>query len=222
MNISAVIPAKGKSNRVKNKNLYKIRGKSLIYRACEKTLNCKTISNVYLDTESDAIIEDCKDLITVGLKVIKRPKELANNYIGANELMVWALHSIEPCDLICQTFATSPMLTSKTMDNVINKFLSLKGHDSFFTVLKLQEYFWTEKNYPMNFHVDRLPNSSELVPIFMETHGLYGIYPEVLLEGKTRIGKNSTMISIPKIESIDIDTEEDLEIARKLLLCIQE
>ena len=71
MKINLIIPAKGTSKRIKNKNLYKINNKSLIYHACKKILRCKNIDNVYLDTESDDIISSVKPLFSEGLKLIK-------------------------------------------------------------------------------------------------------------------------------------------------------
>ncbi|KKL70936.1 hypothetical protein LCGC14_2099920, partial [marine sediment metagenome] len=98
--ISLVIPAKGRSTRLRNKNLLKISGKSLARLACEKALKCKNIDNVYLDTEDSRIAEDCSDLFKEGLGLIKRPKELATNFVGGNELMIYEVHSIPYCDII--------------------------------------------------------------------------------------------------------------------------
>lgn len=219
MHISIVIPAKGTSRRVENKNLYRIGGKSLVYRACEKVLKCKNINSCYLDTEDQAIIKDCKGLESEGLQFIHRPKELATNFIGANELIMYALHAIpHHVDLLLQTFATSPLITTETIDECIETFLDY-DRDSFLTVTEVQEYFWDDKG-AVNFDVDVLPNSFELPKIYMETHGLYGIYTDKLLEEKTRVShdpKRILRIPIPKIQALDIDTEEDLEIARRLL-----
>lgn len=216
MKTALIIPAKGKSERVENKNLYKIRGKSLIYRACEKALKCNNVSDVYLDTESDAIVQDCQSLINKGLRVIKRPKELATNDIGANELMIWALHNIDHYDLICQTFATSPLITPETIDRCIEAFLKEEEFDSFLTVVNMNEYFWKDGE-EVGWSAKELPNSQDLEQMQMETHGLYGIYPEVLLECKTRVGNNPMLIPIPKIEGLDINTKEDLDIVERLI-----
>jgi len=217
MEISLVIPAKGTSERVHNKNLYKINGKSLVRRACEKVLKCKNINRVYLDTEDEAIIQDCKDL---GIGIIKRPKQLATNKIGANELMMFALHSIPRTDLLLQTFATSPLLTSETIDRIVEDFITKKEHDSFFTVEIAREYFWDEKG-PMNFSVSTLPNSQQLNLIYRETHGLYGIYTDALFELKRRVGDSPKLYDVSRIEGLDIDTEEDLKIV-EALICMQE
>jgi N-acylneuraminate cytidylyltransferase len=215
--VSIIIPAKGNSERVKNKNLYKINGSSLIQMACEKVLNCKYIDDVYIDTESELIINQVSHLTKKGLKIIKRPEELANNDIGANEMMVYGLHSIDECDILLQTFATSPTITHRTIDYCIEKFIdNIEYYDSFFTVSELQEYFW-EDGGPMNFDPKKVPNSYELDKLFMETHGLYGIKVDSLIKNKTRIGDKPLRITIPKIESFDINDYSDLKIVESIL-----
>lgn len=215
MKISMIIPAKGNSRRVKEKNLSEIGGKTLVRICCEKVLKCKNIDEIYLDTDDDGIIESVKDLTSI--KILKRPKELANNSITANDLLIYGLHTINECDVLLQTFVTSPLITHETIDSCINKFLDNKNnHDSFFTVNKVQEYFWDDNTTPKNFDLDELPNSFKLKPQFMETHGLYGIYTHKLIELKRRIGDLPMMVEIPKIESFDIDDYEDLEIIKHI------
>ena len=219
MKISAIIPAKGNSERIQNKNLLKINNKTLVYQACEKVLNCKFIDNVYLDTESDEIKYNVKDLIPKGLKIIHRPFCLANNDIGANEMMIYGLHSIDECDLLLQTFCTSPLLTASTIDNCIQNYLEngYPKHDSFFTVLEVQEYFWKNSKTPMNFSTKELPNSFELDKLYMETHGLYGIMTSSLIETQTRVGKNPMLIKVPRLESLDINNREDVELIERVM-----
>jgi len=122
MKVSLVIPAKGNSERLENKNLYRVKGVSLVRMACEKSLECSAVDNVYLDTESEVIISEVRDLEKSGLNIIRRPKELSNNNIGANDMMVYAMHSIDECDLILQTFSTSPMLSSETINKCVENF----------------------------------------------------------------------------------------------------
>ena len=217
MKINCIIPAKGNSERLKNKNLMRINGKSLVRLACEKILKSEHIDEVYLDTECDKVISEVSDLSKAGLKFIKRPACLANNDIGANEMMVYGLHSVSECDMLLQTFSTSPTLTIETIDQCIEKFMNTTtAHDSFFTVSKVQEYFWTNGK-PNNFLTETLPNSFELDPMLMETHGLYGIKTNSLIRCKKRVGDMPMLIEIPKTESIDIDDHEDFLIAKAVL-----
>jgi len=218
MKINLIITAKGNSIRIKNKNLHEINGKTLVFHACEKALKCININDVYLDTESDDIIASVKPLLSKGLKLIRRHPSLATNDIGANEMMIYGLHSISECDVLLQTFCTSPLLKFETIDSCIEKFVNygIKSHDSFFTTVDVQEYFWKDgKSY--NFSTKELPNSFELEVLKMETHGLYGITVDSLLRNKTRVGANPMMIGISKIESLDINVGEDLELIERLM-----
>ena len=217
MKISAVIPAKGNSDRLKDKNLLKVFDKSLTEMACEKFLKSKMIDDVYIDTDSEKIIDDISYLFSKGLKLIKRPKELANNTITANDLIIYALHNIDKCDLIIQSFVTSPLIKIETIDNCIKKFVKSKKHDAFLTVEKTQEYFWSQKGEAINFDVNKLPNSVDLDVIYKETHALYGIYTKSLFLNKNRFGKNTMLIETSKLEGLDINDSEDFKILKAIV-----
>jgi CMP-N-acetylneuraminic acid synthetase len=217
MKITAVIPAKGHSERVRNKNLQEISGKSLVQRACEKMLSCENVDEVYLDTEDERIKSTVRPLFNQGLKLIDRPPQLANNDIGGNEMFVYALHSVNETDVLVQHSCASPLIKSETIDSAINQFINKKDeYDSFLTVTPVKEYFWNNKNEPENFGLDTLPNSQDLDKLYSETDGLYGIKTDELIRQKRRIGENPLLVSVPKIESFDIDTQEDLEMVRRL------
>ncbi len=217
MKISVVVPAKGSSDRVREKNLIKVLDHSLTEMACEKLLKSKIIDNVYLDTDSEKIIDDVLHLFSKGLKLIRRPKELANNKITANDLIVYALHSIDKCDLILQSFVTSPLLKIETIDQCIKKFIKSKKHDAFLTVESTQEYWWSKNGQPTNFDINILPNSVDLEKIYKETHGLYGIYTKSLFKNKNRFGSNTMLIETSKVEGLDINDEDDLKFLRAIM-----
>jgi len=176
MKVTAVVPAKGKSTRLSNKNLKEINGKNLIQIACEKLLACDNIDEVYIDSESSRIRSTVGYLSSKGLKVLKRPKELASNDIGANEMFIYALHYVGETDILIHHYCTSPLIKKSTIDRSIKKFVnSSENYDSFLTVSRMKEYFWKMNNVPQNFDLDRLPISQNLDPMFKETHGIYGI-----------------------------------------------
>ena len=220
MKINIVIHAKGRSSKLKNFNLSTIKGKNLVQICCEKLLKSKNINEVYLDTESSAIENSISYLIPKGLKILKRPIEMCCDSIVANDLLVHSLHSVSECDVLLQTFPTSPLLSIETIDNAIKQFINkLDCHDSFFITSSSQEYFWNNKNNPtpINFTTKKQPRSNKLEVIYIETHGLYGTTVESLIENKRRIGKNPMMIEVPKIESFYVRDDQDLKIVKKLL-----
>ncbi len=218
MKVSAVVPAKGHSERVSNKNLRKVNGKTLVQRGCEKLLACDNIHKVYIDTEDERIKSSVRPLFSRGLNLLDRPPELANNDIGANEMFVYAMHSIDETDILIHHYCTAPLIKPETIDECINEFVKKQKHyDSFFTVTPVKEYFWTEDGDQMNFDVEELPNSQNLEKLYRETHGLYGIKTQDLIKQQRRVGENPLLVPISKRESFDVDTVEDLEIVRRLV-----
>ena len=217
MIIYLVIPAKGTSDRVPGKNLRELHGKSLVRRACERGLAAKLVNRCWLDTESEAIIRECGDLTADGLGLLKRSPELATNKTSGNGLMRWELKALPPCDVLCQTFATAPLLRPETIDRCIREFLEHPACDSFFTVTEVCDYLWTADDKPLNFDNESLPNSQEMKVLYRETHGLYGIRTDALRALGTRIGRKPWLVTIPKLEALDIDDEDDLWMAERLL-----
>jgi len=71
--IVAVIPAKGDSIRLPNKNMLKINNKSLIEHAVQYAKKTKKIDDIYISTDSKDIAEHGKQL---GINVIERGSDL--------------------------------------------------------------------------------------------------------------------------------------------------
>lgn len=211
MRTSIIIPAKGTSERVVSKNLYRLNGKSLIYRVCEKALKCKLVSDVFVDTECDEIIDDVESLFESGLKLIQRPQHLATNEASGNDLVNFEKEFVKDSELFIHTYATSPLLTYKTIDKCIQKFIDKSDiYDSFFTARPIREYIWSDAG-PVNFDLTELPNSKDLTGFWKETHGMYGIKMNVLNRLSRRLGNKPLPIEISEKESLDIDYYSDIE-----------
>ena len=55
----AVIPARGGSTRLKDKNIFPINGKPLICYTIEEVIKTKLFDKIYVSTDSDAIAKSC-------------------------------------------------------------------------------------------------------------------------------------------------------------------
>lgn len=71
--IIAIIPAKGGSKRLPNKNMILLNSKPMIQYAIEYVRSCSLIDELYVSTDSDSINDFVKQL---GVKVIRRPNTL--------------------------------------------------------------------------------------------------------------------------------------------------
>lgn len=72
----AIIPARGGSKRLKNKNIYPLLGKPLIEYSIEACRGSKSIEETYVSTDADEIAEVA---LAAGAKVMMRPPELADD-----------------------------------------------------------------------------------------------------------------------------------------------
>ena len=70
MKFVGIIPARGGSKGIKNKNLIKINGKPLIYWTIKSAKESKFLKNFYVSTDS---IKIKKVALSYGCKVIDRP-----------------------------------------------------------------------------------------------------------------------------------------------------
>jgi len=73
----AVIPARGNSQRIKNKNLIKLNKKPLIYWTIKSALKSKYISDICVTSDSEKILNYCKNF---DVKTILRPKKFRKYY----------------------------------------------------------------------------------------------------------------------------------------------
>ena len=78
MNILTVIPARGESKRLKDKNIYDLLGKPLILWVAEECQKSKKINKIVVSTESQKIQEICS---ANNIDFIDRPKELSLDHV---------------------------------------------------------------------------------------------------------------------------------------------
>ena len=123
MNILAIIPARGNSKSIKNKNLIKINGKSLIDYTIESSKKSKILSRISVSSESKKILDHCKNKV----ETITRPKKLSKDNSKTIDVVNHCINHLKKTegyipDLIVLLQPTSPFRNSKHIDNAINLF----------------------------------------------------------------------------------------------------
>lgn len=116
MKIIAIIPARGGSKRLKNKNVYPLLGKPLIRWTIDAAKQSKLIQDIYVTTDDKNIKDICKDC-----KIIDRPNHLADD---STWMQVPITHAVEQLDLddddlIVILQANSPEMDSLMIDHCI-------------------------------------------------------------------------------------------------------
>ena len=119
-NIVAIIPARGNSERIKKKNLYPILKKPLLWYSIQQALTAKNITDVFVSSDNDEIINYAKSL---NCKTIKRPEILSSNISTSEEALIHAVQFIEKThysiDAIMLLQCTSPIRKTKDIDEAV-------------------------------------------------------------------------------------------------------
>lgn len=204
--VVAFLPVKGSSSRVESKNMKLLDGKPLFLYTLEKLLGCEFIDEIYLDTESEEIVELAKYL---DARILWRDKNLANNSTNGNQLLLNAINQVD-ADIYIQYLCTSPFIEKGTIKSALDSVLE-HGYDSAFLTNKAKQYTWT--NDKSDYDLNNIPNSIDLPDTTIETMGLYVITREAAISTQRRIGENPFLINASAIEAVDVNYPDDFELA---------
>jgi len=201
------------SERVPGKNYRLFAGRPLYRHIIGSLLACPHINAVHIDTDSRFIIDDATQHFDVN--IIERPMHLRSDFTPMNDILLHDVTVVE-ADYYVQTHSTNPLLRTETIAAAIEAFLDSSEHDSLFSVTRLQTRLWHEDGRAVNHDPDILLRTQDLPPIYEENSNLYIFTREILEERRNRIGRRPLMFEIDRIESWDIDDEQDFRIAELL------
>ncbi len=210
---TAFIPIKEKSERVKNKNFRKIDEKPLFYFILNTLTTIKQITEIVIDHDTDKVRSEIEKYFD-NLKFTKRGEHLLDPHESVNKIIEANLENFKN-KFIFQTHVTNPLLTKETIESSLNKFLI--HEESLFSVTKHQARFYNSEIDPLNHDLGQLLSTQHLEPWYEENSNFYIFSKEQFLKNKSRINQASKIHIVSKTESIDIDTEEDLELVVKLI-----
>ena len=129
--ILAIIPARGGSKRIIDKNIKLLINKPLIAHTIETSLSCKFIDRTIVSTDAKNISEIAKKY---GAELINRPKNLAEDDSPTIGVVKHVLNSLKEkenyyADIIILLQPTSPLRTTEDIENIIKLMLD-EGHES--------------------------------------------------------------------------------------------
>jgi CMP-N-acetylneuraminic acid synthetase len=223
--IIAIIPARGGSKGVLRKNIKLLAGKPLIAYSIEQAKKSKYVSRVIVSTEDGEIYKIAREW---SAEVIKRPQELAKDNTPTIDAILHVLDSLRKeekyiPDVVVLLQPTSPLRTSKDIDDAIKLFINCQNCLSLVSVTEFDHSpFWSlkiENSYlsPM-FDAEYFKMRRQELPKAYKPNGAIFIStPEVLYKYKTFYTPKMVAYIMPQERSVDIDTEFDFLLAEFLI-----
>lgn len=208
---TALLPMRHESERVPGKNYRDFGGKPLFRHVLESLLANPSISLVAIDTDSPTISDMVRDLDHV--RVIPRPERLLGGDVPMNAIIEYDI-SLLPGEHFLQTHSTNPLFTTESFKSLTDRYLAgLPVHDSAFTATRRQQRFWTKDAKPVNHDPKKLLRTQDLEGLYEENSCAYVFSRSSFASSNARIGMSPILVETDPLESLDIDTEADWQIA---------
>jgi len=210
--ITAIIPVRKGSQRVKNKNIKPFGGSSLLEIKIKSLLKLKKWKKI----EEIIVSSDCDEMLALAdnlkVKTHKREEYYASSEATNSEFFN-NLSKIGLNPWILYSPVTSPLISFETYNEILTKF-RFKPVNTVTTSLQ-KHHMWLNGK-PLNYDIKSSPNSQDLPDIFSINYGISLIKRKDMSDYKNIVTKNPTFIVLDEIEGVDIDTELDFEFANYL------
>lgn len=213
--ITALLPMKANSTRVPGKNFKIFHGKPLFQWILESLLTVKEINQVVINTDAKDLIMAAGNFNSERIIIRDRKPDLCGDEVSMNLILNDDVKAIDS-DIYVMTHTTNPLLSASSIQKGLNLYmngLSQGKYDSLFTVNRHQARFYDSSNSPINHDPQNLVPTQNLEPFFEENSNLYIFSKSSFLSTNARIGSRPMMQVTPRLESVDIDTEDDWDYA---------
>jgi len=221
MNIIAIIPARGGSKRIHRKNILPLAGKPLLQYSIEHAKRSSHIKRIIVSTddyEISCVASAC------GAEVVERPPELSDDFVSSESALLHALGHLEQKegfdpDLIVFLQCTSPLRQHDDIDGAIDTLIRGR-YDSLFSAFKFNKYIWQmngDSVVSINYDYMKRLREQDFPEQFQENGSIYVMKPYVLKQFNNRLGGKIGVYEMSCLDSIQIDTYEDIELCECIL-----
>lgn len=217
MKILAIIPARGGSKGIPDKNIRNFCGKPLIAHAIACGKQSRHVNRLVVSTDSEKIAKISKEY---GAEVpFLRPEELAQDTSRVVDAIVYTLERLksdedyEP-DFIVLLQTTSPLRLAADIDGALELCFK-RNADAVVSLCATEQLLYTKDENDRLALVSseeflKSTNRQQLPPTYkLDGSMVYAIRTEVFLAQKTFLPKNLVGYIVPRWRAIDLDEPED-------------
>jgi CMP-N,N'-diacetyllegionaminic acid synthase len=226
MNVLGIVPARGGSKGIPDKNLRELAGKPLLAYTVEAAQASGVIDRLVLSTDSDVIAKLGRKL---GLDVpFMRPARLARDESSMLGVLQHAVAQVESepwkPDLIVLLQPTSPLRRPEHVRRAV-ELLTSNECDSVVSVVMIPHQFAPQKalrlqDGKLSFwspEADTITRRQQLETMYAREGTVYVCWRDVLMEKGSLYGEQCLPLVLPAAESLNLDSLEDWQRAEERL-----
>lgn len=218
MKAIAVVPARGGSRGLPGKNVKPLNGIPLIGRAVLAAAGAEYISDVYVSSDSDEILEVST---RYGAHAILRPDDISGPTASSESALIHALRHVAETDgampdVIVFLQCTSPFTTSAHIDAIVGELIE-QNAISAFAATEDHGFIWqiAEDGSAVGItHDETKPRQrrQDMTPRYRETGAVYAVRVPEFLKTQNRFCGRTILVPVD-MPPVEIDTPADWEIA---------
>jgi pseudaminic acid cytidylyltransferase len=224
-NVLVVIPARGGSQRIPNKNVKEIFGQPMIYWPLMELRKIFSKDNVLVSTDSELI----KDYVErKGLKVpFMRPKNLSDNFTGTapvvEHALSWCEAHLKKVDYVLTVYPTAVLLNA---EDICSAMTILREDESCDSVMSATNFSFPIQRavYENSFGYAEMfdpsqysARSQDLIEAKHDAGQFYLSRAEAVRNGALLTNSRVKLKMLHRNSVVDIDTIEDFEVAEQKL-----
>ena len=230
MKVVALIPARGGSKRLPEKNIRNLGGKPLLAYTVEAALSAESVDRVIVSTDDESIARVSREC---GAEVpYMRPGSLAQDSTPDRPVMQHALdwlrqHDEQEFDLLVLLRPTSPFKTAELIDHCVDKLTASDCYTSVRTVTRAEGVFhpyWMFRSEGdcLSPFIDGISlekyYQSQLLPKCLRLNGVVDVLrTDRILGQSNHWGECIGHVITEEIDSVDIDNLLDFQFCEFLL-----
>lgn len=217
----AIIPARAGSKGIKNKNMMRLAGRSILEWTVRAAVEALGEKNVVVSSDGDALLAHAAEL---GVLTHRRSAESSSDTASSESALIEALsdlakQGIEPERLLFMQ-CTSPCVTGDDLRGLIQTF-ERDRLDSAFTATESHAFLWRRSadgtadgiNHDLSFR----PRRQDREPEYRENGAAYLVSTEGFLRHRHRFFGRCGLYEMPAERSFEIDSPEDAIVVEALL-----
>lgn len=206
MTVTAIVIARGGSQRLPGKNLRGFYGRPLVAHKVWQLKQAASIDTVVVGTDSTDIAAAAR---AEGAEIVMRAPEFCDERTRSWNEVIHDMVSRVPGSIVVWAHCTNPCIQPRTYDRAVAKFYESVG-DSVVSVHALQTHVWF-RNRPLNFDPQEVPHkvARQLEPVYIQNGGIFVAYRSDMQSLSYVYGPDPAMLELDSLEGTDIDTETD-------------
>jgi CMP-N-acetylneuraminic acid synthetase len=218
VSVVAVVPARGGSKGIAGKNLVRFGGKPLILHSLEAARLARSVDQILVTTDNDAIAEACEQ---AGFPVpFRRSPKFATDTAAMVDVVLEALSWLTPTEpsVVVLLQPTSPLRSPADIDGTVDALRSA-GVESALSVHEMVEHpseCVKETDGTWNYLISPPPGSVRRQDyrggFYFINGAVYAATPQFIRQNRVFAleGARTALYKMPALRGLDVDTPADL------------